>query len=61
MSRGYVIASAVMLILFVLTAIAAYAGWGLDSDASAEARSRSVRSGSLHGRSYYGGGPGFGK
>jgi hypothetical protein len=62
LSRGYIFASALVVLAFAATAMASYAGWGLDSDASAEDRARrSVRGGSLHSRSYYGGGPGFGK
>jgi hypothetical protein len=48
-----------MVALLVAAVAAAYFGWGLPSDASA--RGRSVRQGSIHGRHYRGGGPGFGK
>lgn len=61
MLRSYQIASGAMVLLFLLVAAASYYGWGLTSDAEAKARSRSVRAGSLHTRTYYGGGPGFGK
>jgi hypothetical protein len=47
--------------LFVLVALASYYGWGLTSDAQAMALAQSVRTGGLHSRSHYGGGPGFGK
>jgi len=61
MSNGYRVASWVFIILFMLVALASYLGWGLSSDAQALAQSRSVRTGSLHTRHYFGGGPGFGK
>jgi len=56
---GYRISSVVMVVLFLLAAGASYFGWGLASDASA--RARNVRQGSIHGRHYIGGGPGWGK
>ena len=56
------ILTVLLLAAFGATAMASYRGWGLDSDASAEDRARrSVRTGSLHGRTFYGGGPGGGK
>ena len=61
MSRGYMIASALVVGLLGWIIYAAYSGAGLTSDAEAMARNRSVRGGSLHSRNYYGGGPGFGK
>jgi hypothetical protein len=61
MTLGYWIASGVLLIALLLVALASHYGWGLPSDAKAMAQSRSVRTGSLHTRHYYGGGPGFGK
>jgi len=61
MSNGYRVASWVFITLFMLVALASYLGWGLSSDAQALAQSRSVRTGSLHTRHYFGGGPGFGK
>ena len=48
-----------MLVLTGLALAASYFGWGLPTDASI--RARSVRQGSLRGRSFYGGGPSFGK
>ncbi|MCS6777939.1 MAG: hypothetical protein RMJ43_13590 [Chloroherpetonaceae bacterium] len=57
----YRVATAVMVAAFVLVWLASYYGWGVPSEAQAQARSRSVRMGSLHTRTYYGGGPGFGK
>ncbi len=44
---------------FPVAVAASFFGWGLESDATA--RARNVRQGSLRGRSFYGGGPGFGK
>ena len=61
MSFGYKVASGMVLVLFGWVVYASYSGAGLTSDAEAMARSRSVRGGSLHGRQYFGGGPGFGK
>ena len=61
MGIGYKIASALVIGLFGWVVYGAYTGLGLTSDAQAEARSRSVRAGSLHGRTYFGGGPGSGK
>ena len=64
MSIGYLVASIVMICLFGTALMAAQQGWGLSSDAAAkaQAKSSSVRTGSTHSRrSYYGGGPGFGK
>jgi hypothetical protein len=59
MLPGYRIASGMMVGLLGLSLAASYFGWGLSSDASA--RARSVREGSIHGRHYRGGGPGWGK
>lgn len=65
MSYGYLFLSGLVVLLFCVVGMASYQGWGLTSDsqalAQARARSGSVRTGSLHRRSYYGGGPGFGK
>jgi Na+-transporting NADH:ubiquinone oxidoreductase subunit NqrC len=64
MSIGYIIASVLMVCLFCGVVIASRQGWGLSSDAQAmaQAKARSVRTGSTHYyRSYYGGGPGHGK
>ena len=60
MGIGYRIASALVIGLFGWVVYGAYTGLGLTSDAQAEARSRSVRAGSLHSRTYFGGGPGSG-
>jgi hypothetical protein len=56
---GYKIATMVMLALATLTFAASWYGWGLDDDGAVKAKS--VRQGSLRGRHYFGGGPGFGK
>lgn len=62
MTPGYRWLSVMAMALYFLTAAASYYGWGLSSDASALAAARrSVRGGSLHHRSFFGGGPGFGK
>jgi hypothetical protein len=65
MSIGYLISSFLMAFLFIVTFMAAQQGWGLSSDvqakAEAQARAQSVRTGSTHYRTYYGGGPGYGK
>lgn len=61
MTRGYRLATGVVIGIFVLVWCASYYGWGITSDAQALAQARSARGGSLHVRSYYGGGPGFGK
>jgi len=61
MSLGYRMATLAATILFLFVLWASHAGFGLATDAEAKARARSVRSGSLHARHYYGGGPGFGK
>jgi hypothetical protein len=52
-----------MTALFFMAVVASRQGWGLQEDAEALAKNRtqSVRGGSVHTRSYYGGGPGFGK
>lgn len=55
----YWLASCIAIVLLILVFLASYFGWGLSSDA--QARAQSVRTGSLHTRHYYGGGPGFGK
>lgn len=64
-SPVYMAASGAVLVLFGVVAAASHLGWGLSSDAQALAQARrssgSVRSGSLHMRHHYGGGPGFGK
>ena len=57
MSSGYWWGTGVVVALYFLVLLAAYLGWGLASDE----RPRSVRSGGLHQRHIYGGGPGFGK
>lgn len=59
MTPGYRVASGIVLVLLVLTGAASYYGWGLPDDASI--RARNVRQGSLRGRHFIGGGPGFGK
>lgn len=59
MTPGYQIAAVLMVIIAGLTFAGSYLGWGLEDDASV--RAKSVRQGSLRGRQYYGGGPGFGK
>jgi hypothetical protein len=56
MGTGYRIASGLMVGLFLYVAYGAYVGFGLTSDAEAMARNRSVRGGSVHGRTYFGGG-----
>lgn len=61
MNQKYRIATAVLIGAFVLVCLASYYGWGVPSEAQALARARSVRTGSLHARSHYGGGLGFGK
>jgi hypothetical protein len=66
MSFGYIIASLGITALFVTAYLASVNGWGLASDSTARAqaaaaRGGSVRTGSTHIRTYYGGGPGFGK
>jgi len=58
MSSGYIFASVVLIVALVLVAMASFYGWGLRSDAQALGHTQSVRGGSLHTRSYYGGGPG---
>jgi hypothetical protein len=60
MSAGYRWASAVVFVLLGLTYAASYYGWGLQRDPRLEAQ-RSLRTGSTHGRHYFGGGPGYGK
>jgi len=55
----YKITTLMVLALFGFTCAASYYGWGVTSDAAA--RARSVRQGSLGGRTFVGGGPGFGK
>jgi hypothetical protein len=59
MLPGYRIASGVVLLLLLLAWAGAYYGWGLPDDAAL--RARNVRQGSVHGRRFSGGGPGFGK
>ena len=60
---GYRIAAAVLLLLLGFTWFASLYGWGLRSTADARAlrERRSVRQGSSGVRSYYGGGPRYGK
>ena len=65
-SIPYLLASGAVITTFLLVAMASNNGWGLTSDAEALAQARrngggSVRSGSVHGRRYYGGGPSQGK
>jgi hypothetical protein len=55
----YKIASLLVLVILGATWMASYYGWGVPSEAAA--RARSVRQGSIHGRTFVGGGPGFGK
>lgn len=59
MSPFYVILTLILLGLFVGGLGSSYYGWGLDDDVSA--KTRSLRQGGVRGRSYLGGGPGFGK
>ena len=59
MIPAYRIASALVVVLLGISLAASYYGWGLPSDASV--RARNVRQGSVHGRTFVGGGPGFGK
>ncbi|MCC6443822.1 MAG: hypothetical protein IT210_10255 [Armatimonadetes bacterium] len=61
MTSGYWVATWILVLLFISLLLAAYFGLGLPSDTQAMAQTRSVRTGSLHTRSYFGGGPGFGK
>jgi hypothetical protein len=61
MTAGYKFAAGIVIGLFVLVALASFYGWGLASDAQALAQAKSMRSGGIGSRSYYGGGPGFGK
>ena len=67
MSFFYIVLSLVVVALFGLAWQSSTQGWGLTSDAAALAQAQqrtgtgSVRTGSVHRRSYYGGGPGFGK
>jgi len=61
MGMGYRIATGLLILTFMGAVYGAYTGAGLTSDAEAMARNRSVRGGSLHGRTYFGGGPGSGK
>lgn len=56
MLTGYRWATGIVVALFLLTLTASYYGWGLSSDAEAMARARSVRTGSLHTRTFFGGG-----
>lgn len=62
----YVFASGLVVLALGVTVIATERGWGLKNEAAALMRARnnssgSVRSGSVHGRRFYGGGSGFGK
>jgi hypothetical protein len=61
MTPGYRWATGLVIGLFLLVALASYYGWGVTSDAQAMAQAQSVRTGGIHSRHYYGGGPGFGK
>jgi hypothetical protein len=61
MLNSYWLSSCLAIVLLVLVFLASYLGWGLPSDGQARAQAQSVRTGSLHTRHYYGGGPGFGK
>lgn len=61
MLNGYWLSSCIAIVLLVFVALASHFGWWLSSDAQARAQAQSVRTGSLHTRHYYGGGPGFGK
>ena len=61
MTLGYWIASGMLVVALLIVGLASYFGWGLTSDAQALAKAKSVRAGSLHTRSHFGGGPGFGK
>jgi hypothetical protein len=57
---GYRIASGIVLIGLALVFAASHFGWGLQRDPRLQAQG-SLRAGSLHGRSYVGGGYGYGK
>lgn len=59
MTLGYRIASVIVILLFAVACMGSYQGWGLDDEA--KVKGRSVRQGSIRGRHFYGGGPGFGK
>jgi hypothetical protein len=60
MTTGYKVATLIVMLLFGGVLFASYYGWGVSSDASIRAQ-QSVRGGSIHGRRFVGGGPGFGK
>jgi len=59
MTLPYRLATVLVLALLGTSYAASYYGWGLPDDAVL--RARSVREGSVRGRHFYGGGPGFGK
>lgn len=62
MSLGYKIASAGVVGILALVWYASIHGWGLRSDADLIAQNRGqARTGSIHSRRYYGGGPRYGK
>lgn len=63
MGVGYRIATILLAVLLGVTWFASVYGWGLRSTADARAlrERRSVRRGSTGYRSYYGGGPRYGK
>lgn len=60
MTPGYRIASGIVIVGLALVIAASYLGWGLRRDPNLQAQS-SLRGGSLHGRSFSGGGYGYGK
>lgn len=62
MSLGYKIASLLVFGVLAFAWYASYHGWGLRSDADLLAKNQGrARSGSIHARRYYGGGPRYGK
>ena len=60
MGAGYRWAFLVLMALFGITVLASYQGWGLPSDTKVLARKGSVRTGSVHGRTFIGGGGFYG-
>lgn len=60
MTPGYQIAAAILVALLGLAIAASHFGWGLRRDPQVQTRG-SLRGGSLHQRSFGGGGYGYGK
>lgn len=60
MTPGYRIATGIVLIGLILVIAASHFGWGLQRDPRLQAQG-SLRGGSLHSRSFSGGGYGYGK